>query len=221
MPNEGSIEQFDHQLAEKLLARVSNLLDQTRAAQDELHRNYVEIGIAILDVQKAKAWMILPDLKSFDQYIMSCEDKFGRKRTALYEYTRVARELLPEIGETQLIEIGISKAGQLASYLHSGQKLTPELLLAAKDQKVDDFRSDLFRKMNKIPENGGKWFKIEFVASKEELEELEQTFELSEEVEPSPEGTPEWAKIKTAVFRMAAEFKAEYGPRASGGAYLR
>lgn len=210
MPDQGSIEQFDRPLAEKLLARVDNLLDKTRAAQDELHRNYVEIGCAILDVQKAKAWMILPHIKTFDQYIMGCEGRFGRKRTALYEYCRVARELLPEISEAQLIEIGISKAGQLCSYKASGKKLTPELLLAAKDQKVDDFRSDIFRKMNKVPESGGKWHMIELLASKEEWEQLEKAFELSEEVEPSPVGTPEWAKVKTAMLRMAAEFEAEY-----------
>lgn len=206
----GSIEQFDRPLAEKLLARVDNLLDKTRAAQDELHRNYVEIGVAIHAVQQAKAWMILPACHSFDFYIKTCEDKFGRKRTALYEYCRVARELLPEISETQLIEIGISKAGQLCSYLSSGKKLTPELLLAAKDQKVDDFRSDLFKRMNKIPESGGKWHTIELMASKEEWEQLEKAFELSEIVEPSPAGTPEWVKVKTAMIRMAAEFEAEY-----------
>lgn len=210
MPDQGSIEQFDRPLAEKLLARVDNLLDKTREAQDELHRNYVEIGCAILDVQKAKAWMILPNLKSFDQYIMGCEGRFGRKRTALYEYCRVARELLPEISEAQLIEIGISKAGQLCSYLSSGKKLTPELLLAAKDQKVDDFRSDIFRKMNKVPENGGKWHMIEFVATKEEWQELERAFAVSEKIEPSPDGTPDWAKVKTAVQRMAQEFLATY-----------
>lgn len=206
----GSIEQFDRPLAEKLLARVDNLLDKTRAAQDELHRNYVEIGVAIHAVQQAKAWMILPACHSFDFYIKTCEDKFGRKRTALYEYCRVARELLPEISETQLIEIGISKAGQLCSYLSSGKKLTPELLLAAKDQKVDDFRSDLFRKMNKVEEKSGAWHTIEFVATGEEWAELERAFEVSEKIEPSPGGTPEWAKVKTAVQRMAQEFLATY-----------
>ena len=110
--------------------------------QESLHRNYVDIGITLIAVDDTKAWMLRA--KSSDQFIKDCEDKFGKGRTVLYQCKSVARHLLPHIPADKLIEIGISKAQPLATFVkNSGKKPPAKLLAAAEDAGVgvEQFRA--------------------------------------------------------------------------------
>lgn len=211
MPDQGSIEQFDRPLAEKLLARVDNLLDKTREAQDELHRNYVEIGIGLLAVQTHKAWMILDGVKTFDQYVMGCQGRFGRKRTALYGYTSVVRELLPSLGPEKLVEMGISRAQSLVPYVQAGHSITPEILQNAAEQGVDEFRTTINGKLHKIPEYVGAWRVIGFYATKEEWDEIERALDIAARTfPPVAPHVPAWVRTKEAIQRMCMDYLAQY-----------
>src|SRR5271165_1107428 len=105
----------DRQKQELLLDRVDSLLDETRLGQERLHRNFIEIGIALLEVDKSRAWMLRSH--SSDAYIKSCETRFGKGRTALYSFKSVAEHLLPHLSADRLLAIGISKAQPLAQYI--------------------------------------------------------------------------------------------------------
>lgn len=196
---------------EQLLAAVDSLLDETRATEDRLHRNFLEIGVAMLAVQKAKAW--LSRAKSWDSYVMDCGKRFGRGRTALYGYTSVAERLLPHMPAKQLVEMGISKAQPLAQYarFHEG-KLPANLVNKAVDPEVgtEEFRAAVAETQNQKPENG-KWYQIPgFFVTPEEKEEIERGLRVAGEVEPLPEDCPEWLKTKITVQRLVAEFLSTY-----------
>lgn len=196
---------------EVLLARVDTLLDETRATEDRLHRNFLEIGVAMLAVQRAKAWIVRA--RSWDSYVMDCGKRFGRGRSSLYGYTSVAERLLPHMPAEQLIEMGISKAQPLAQYArHHDGRLPIDLVESAINPKVgaDDFRAEV-AKLQHGTEDKGAWYEIPgFFVTPEEKEEIERGFVRATEVEPLPEDCPEWLKNKIIVQRLVAEFLSTY-----------
>jgi len=202
---------------EDLLAAVDSLLDETRATEDRLHRNFLEIGVAMLAVQKAKAW--LARAKSWDSYVMDCGKRFGRGRTALYGYTSVAERLLPHMPAKQLVEMGISKAQPLAQYArHHEGKLPANLVNKAIDSGVgtEEFKAAVAETQNEKPENG-KWYQIPgFFVTPEEKEEIERGLSRAGNVEPLPKDCPEWLKVKITVQRLVAEFLSTYGCTENG-----
>lgn len=196
---------------EELLAAVDSLLDETRATEDRLHRNFLEIGVAMLAVQKAKAW--LSRAKSWDSYVMDCGKRFGRGRTALYGYTSVAERLLPHMPAAQLVEMGISKAQPLAQYArHHEGKLPANLVNKAIDSGVgiEEFKAAVAETQNEKPEKGS-WYDLGgFFVTPEEKEEIERGLSRAAEVEPLPGDCPEWLRKKIIVQRLVAEFLSTY-----------
>lgn len=201
----------DRRNAEALLARVDELLDDSRATQDRLHRNFIEIGIALLAVEKSRAWTLRA--KSSDQYIKDCEGRFGRSRTVLYGYKSVAENLLPHMPASQLMEIGISKAQPLAQYAKKHAGDLPDLLVSkAVDAGVgvEEFKAAVAESQHEKPEKG-KWFQIPgFFVTAEEKEEIDRGLRVAEAVEPLPVDCPDWLKTKITVQRLVAEFLSTY-----------
>lgn len=195
---------------EVLLARVDTLLDETRATEDRLHRNFLEIGVAMLAVQRAKAWLVRA--RSWDSYVMDCGKRFGRGRSSLYGYTSVAERLLPHMPAEQLVEMGIGKAQPLAQYArHHDGNLPENLICKAMDSGVglEEFKAAVAETQS--PLEKGKWYEIPgFFVTPEEKEEIERGFVRAAEVEPLPEDCPEWMKNKIIVQRLIAEFLSTY-----------
>jgi hypothetical protein len=194
-----------------LLARVDSLIDEARTSEEKLHRDFLEIGVAMLEVQKAKAW--LSRAKSWDSYVMDCGKRFGRGRTALYSYVSVAERLLPHMPAAQLVGMGISKAQPLAQYarLHDG-KLPENLVESAIDPSVglEEFKATVAEAQNEKPEKG-KWFQIPgFFVTSEEQEEIERGLSRATEIEPLPEICPDWLRSKIQIQRIVAEFLSTY-----------
>jgi hypothetical protein len=205
------IELADRQTQEALLARVDSLLDDSRATQERLARNFIEIGVALLEVNKTRAWSLRHH--SSDAYVKSCEDRFGRSRNVLYGYRSVAENLLPHLPAEKLLEIGISKAQPLAQYVKkTGKKPSEALLLAAGNPEVgvQEFRAGIAEAQHEKPETG-KWYDVGgFFCTPEEQEEIERGLLRAAEVEPLPEDCPDWLKRKIQVQRLVAEFLATY-----------
>jgi hypothetical protein len=196
---------------QELLAAVDSLLDETRVTEDRLHRNFLEIGVAMLAVQKAKAW--LARAKSWDSYVMDCGKRFGRGRTAIYSYTSVAERLLPHMPAKQLVEIGISKAQPLAQYAKRLTGKLPENLIESAinpEVGVEEFRASIAEVQHDKPEKG-KWFDLGgFFCTADERIEIESGLERAETIEPLPEDTPAWLARKIAIQRLIAEFLSTY-----------
>ena len=202
---------------EQLLDRVDALLDDSRAMQESLHRNYVDIGITLIAVDDTKAWMLRA--KSSDQFIKDCEDKFGKGRTVLYQCKSVARHLLPHIPADKLIEIGISKAQPLATFVkNSGKKPPAKLLAAAEDAGVgvEQFRAQIAETLHEKPESG-KWFQPGgFFCTTEERKELERAYDLAARTDPPIGDVSEWMWSKEVQQRLAMEYLTTYEKELNG-----
>ena len=207
----------DRQKQTELLDRVDALLDDSRATQDHLARNFIQIGIALLEVDKSRAWVLRA--KSSDQYIKNCEGRFGKGRTALYNFKSVAENLLPHVSEQKLLEMGISKAQPLAQYTRrSGGKLPESLINEALDPKVsvDEFRASIAEAQHEKPEKG-KWYDLGgFYCTADEKIEIDMGLERAETIEPLPENIPVWMARKIAIQRLVAEFLATYPSTENG-----
>ena len=194
-----------------LLTRVDDLLDTAREGRSALHQTYVEIGLGLSAVKKSGAWVLRTH--SWDSYVKSCEDRFGKARTALYGYVACAERLLPEITKEQLIEIGISKAMPLAMYVKRTGKSPAELLNKALDTKVDiaEFRAAISEAQHEKPEKG-KWYDFggAFLTADEKIE-MDAALELAETIEPLPEDVSDCMVRKIVMQRLVAEFMSTYG----------
>lgn len=196
---------------QQLLTRVDLLLDDSRATQEHLARNFIQIGIALLEVDKSRAWTLRSH--SSDGYIKSCEARFGKGRTALYGFKSVAENLLPHLPEQKLLEMGISKAQPLAQYVkRTGKTPSAELLADAFNPKVEveEFRASVAGALHEKPEKG-KWYDLGgFFVSPEEKEEIDRGLEQAANNEPLPDNCSEWMRKKIIIQRLVAEFLSTY-----------
>ena len=198
---------------EQLLARVDSLLDDSRATQEHLHKNFIQIGIALLEVDKSRAWTLRA--KSSDQYIKDCEGRFGKGRTALYGFKSVAENLLPHVSEQKLLEMGISKAQPLAQYIkQKGGKLPERLVNKAIDPQigVEQFRAEIAETLHEKPESG-KWYEFlaGFYVTPEEKAEFERAISAAKAQIELPENCSEWLERKLVAQAMAAECLSSWG----------
>jgi hypothetical protein len=196
-----------------LLNRVDSLLDSARENQEALHRNYIEIGAALLEVQKTKAWVLRE--RSYDSYVMACGKRFSRGRSALYGYVSVVERLSPYVKDGQLVEMGISKSQPLAQYVKQTGKKPPESLInKALDPEVsvEQFRADIARETHQPENPKAKWFDLGgFYCTADERREIERAFDVATRVDPPiPDETPEIIKRKEIIQRFAMEFLSQY-----------
>lgn len=198
---------------EKLLARVDSLLDDSRATQEHLARNFIQIGIALLEVDKSRAWVLRA--KSSDQYIKDCEGRFGKGRTALYGFKSVAENLLPHVPEQKLLEMGISKAQPLAQYIkRTGGKLPENLVKSAINPKisVEEFRASIAETLHEKPESG-KWYEFlsGFYVTPAEKSEFERAILAAKSQIELPENCSEWLERKLVAQAFVAECLSSWG----------
>ena len=153
--------------------------------------------------------------KTFGDYLADCEKKYGIKHSQLYVGMKVARNLLPSVSESDLVQIGITKAGVLSKYVEqSGNKNIPgDIMTIAREQKTEALDDAVNRRLNNVPQTDkGKWFTVGFYAFEEEAEELRQAIEVAKSIDPViPNNIPEWQQNKEAMLRLAREFLGAWG----------
>src|ERR1700733_7845704 len=199
---------------ETLLVRVDSLLDEARENQARLASNYVEVGILMLEVRETKAW--ISRSRSWDQYVLDCGQRMGRKRTVLYGVTSVAEQLGPHFDQKQLMTMGISKSQPLAQYVKLTGKKPPEHLVnSALDPtvNVEEFRSQLSQARHEKPEGKEKWRELGgFYASAEEWAEIQRAFAYARVMDEITEDTPDMIVQKRTILAMARECISSWGP---------
>lgn len=205
------IPKTDESAAKTLLAKMDELLEKARYGREELGKTYVDIGIALDEIESSRAWMLVAH--SFDGYIREhCEPRFGKSRTQLYGYRAIAKNLLPAVSKKQLIEMGVSRAMPLAQYVRLKGANPPESLInQALDPKVkvEEFESLIAEATHQSTEKG-KWHQISIKAEDSEWEEIERAISVALALGPLPVETSEPTKRKVALLRMSQEFLATY-----------
>jgi hypothetical protein len=209
----GEVVQVDVERQKEILAEVDKLLDSAREGRESLNRTYVEIGAALCQVEKYKAWLLTDH--SFEAYIKRCEERFGKSRTQLFAYKSCAQNLLPYLSSEKLVEIGISKAQPLATFVkNSGKKPPAKLLAAAENPKVgvEEFRASIAETLHEKPESG-KWYEFlsGFYVTPEEKAEFERAIQAAKAQIELPENCSEWLERKLVAQAMTAECLSSWG----------
>lgn len=160
-----------------VLAEIDQRLADLLTAEINFAKAQVRIGMLINEVRANKYWE--GEYESFDGYLKSVEAKFNRKRTQLYVYASLCRDLLPEVGEDKLAEMGLEKAKLLGMVKRAtGHLPSPEIIEMATDDKIsrDDFRKTLLAE-RKIPDSPAvKFFSIEYAAEPEQQKTITEAF---------------------------------------------
>lgn len=199
--------------ANAVKTEIDVLIEQISDGQWSLGRKFVQLGVALLAVRANKYWEGW-GYPSFGAYIDTVTVKLDRGRAQLYGYIGCAEKLLPKLGDDQLIEMGVSRALELAKVVNAGKVISPALLTKALDEKIPltEFKAAVAGEIHQeIPENG-KWRDVGgFYASQEEWEEIQRGFDIAARTDPViAAATPDWAKRKEIQQRLVREYLATY-----------
>ena len=183
--------------------------------KQSLESNFVKLSQKIDLVRRKKYWL-LGDFKNFGEYIEDCETRFGLKHSQLYVGMKVTRNLLPSVPESELVDMGISKAGVLSKYVEqSGQRSIPEeIMVTARDPKKtrEELDAQVNSRLHNVSPQKGKWRSIQgFFADDDEWKEITDALEMASSIDPViSNNIPEWQQAKEQVLRLAREFFSSY-----------
>ena len=198
--------------AKELEEKIKNITKVIVGEKQSLESNFVRLSQLIDEVRSKKYWL-LGNYKTFGDYILDCEKKYGIKHSQLYVGMKVARNLLPSMEEKELVEIGITKAGMLSKYVEqSGNRTIPDNVLGvARDPKktstqLDQAVNDSLH--NVVSTEKNSWYNLGgFYVTEEERKELEDAVQLAKSIDPViPNSIPLWQQQKEAYLRLAQEF---------------
>ncbi len=202
--------------AQELAKAIDQMVAAISENEQKLDHSYAGLGVLLTRVKTTEAWRVLEyksvPFHSFASYLASLRDRFGRKQSQLYAYTEVAERLLPVAGEEGLNQMGVSKALTLAhASRRAGLPVTPELLVAALDDKVTvkELKVQAFETYQLAPDANvkGVWFDFGGAyLEPSEKKEVEGFFELAERLLEQKPSQPDWAKRKDAILAAVREF---------------
>jgi hypothetical protein len=199
--------------AQQVAGQIDLLLDSIHTGELVLATGYVKLGAALLTVRENKYWVAL-GFKNFGEYIASVKDKIHTGRTQLYLYVATVEKLLPSISETDLTEIGITKALELKRVVsQTGEQPPQELIDLALDPKTTQavLKGEVYKHLNLTPEDKGIYFDFGFYVTEEEKTEIERGLDVAARVDP-PVGN-DWqenARKKEIMLRLVREFLATW-----------
>lgn len=198
----------------QVLAQVDSLILELATAEVNLTNARTKIGILLTKVSAGQYWS-LAGCDSFGQYMQTLEERFNRGRTQLYVYFGIVRDLLPEVGEKQLSEMGLEKAKLVRkAKKQTGVLPNQEILDAATDSTVttEDFKKILLGDKTPPPETEGAYHELTYFADDELQETIESAINLAYKTDPvDPPTTPTEIRTGSALGKMAMEFLGSHG----------
>lgn len=208
----------DNQIeAVKVFQQVDILVARLAAAEDNLEHGYAQLGFLLTEISEKSYWR--GQHESFGQYVAELSEKFNRGRTQLYNYFSTVRELKDHVSETQLTEMGITKASELRRAVKSsGVGPSQEIISAAADPKttVADVRKLLFDAKQIPAEDAEKsqWLDLEasFYVTADEKLIIQEAIKLAERTDPIiQKDIKQSARMKEIILRFAIEYANSHG----------
>ena len=197
--------------AQDLFFSIENVTQIIIDQKQSIDRNFVTLSQHINRVREKKYWL-LGKHKSFGDYIKDIEARFNVGKSQLYVYMTTTRNLLPSVGEEELVDIGITKAKVLSKYVEqSGQQtIPPDILASAKNPATtaDKLDAEVNAKLHNVMPEKGKWFAIPgFFVDDDERAEILDAMELAKSIDPVVQNNiPHWQQMKEVVLRFSREF---------------
>jgi hypothetical protein len=202
--------------AHKIHQQILAIMNEAHAKEAELQSSYIKLGSLIFTMQAKSLWIPL-NYSTWTEYFTFLQEKFDSSRSSLYAYMSIAKTLQPIVGEKKLLDMGVTKAGDLKkAVVASGKAPSPEILAQAVNPKIStkQFRQDLFEEMHVKDHNEkGTWFDMGgFYLTPDEKIELLETLDLAKNIDPPiPNSLPEHVQRKAAIMRLVHEFKSTWG----------
>lgn len=200
--------------AEQIRSKVDYILDLIHSHEMRLGRSYAQLGSLLLKVESNQYWINF-GYQKFSEYMRYVRDRIGRQRSQVYEYLAVAKILLPYLSESQLEDVGITKAEELKRFVKMSLVRPPiQLMDIALDSNMtaEQLRVAVNSVLHHEEEPKGKWRDLGgSYWTDEEWEEYQQAFELAKRVEPSiPQTNPDHVILKEVIIRFSQEFTSSY-----------
>jgi len=200
--------------AETISQDIETTMENIQAGHVLFVTSFARLGFLLCQVRKHQYWEEW-GYESFGAYIKEIETKIKKGRSQIYNSISVAERLLPYASEEQIEKMGISKATELAKMIKLAGPPSPAAVNMAENPliEVDELKAYLHEK-NKVQklDDKGKFYDLKgFFVTEEERAELDFVFELATKVDPPiPQETSEWERRKQVMFRLIAEFRAQY-----------
>lgn len=188
-----------------------DLLGLIHGQEESLGRNFVRLASIVYQVQQTKAWIDWGH-KSFNDYLTAIGDQIDRKRGQIYNMLATVR-LLPSLSETDLLDLGVTKASVLKDYARDMKKQPPpQLVEYAKNPatSVEDLRAQVYTKTHGEPPEGQKYYKIAYVATPGQQETIQKGFSLAAKMAKFPEDLAEHSKTAATLEVIMQEFIGTY-----------
>lgn len=205
--------QSDRDEAAEAIREAEALADDIRTHDRKMQADFVKLGSVLLRIRNEKHW-ITAGYKSWGAYIKSIGERIGKGRTQLFLTVSVVENLLPNVAEEDLTDIGITKSAALSQFSKTTGRLPPEELIEkAKDPAVsaDEFRAAVNTEGRIFPDEKGKWMELAFYATPDERKEIEEAIEAAKRMEQIPITLPDHERLKLGILCMAREFVGTYG----------
>ena len=176
-----------------------------------LQRGYARLAGMLVRFKAAEVWRDIGH-SSFNSYLLSLQEKYGRSSKQLYVYIAAAEQLLPLVGEANLDRMGITKAEALArASKKAGKPITAALLAAALDCKVgvNELKGLAHQEYNlpvgELPKGSWQDFGGAFL-DPDEKKEFVEAVRIATSVLCLTKELPDWVKRKKIILAWAREF---------------
>lgn len=158
-----------------VLAQIDELVSKLALAEVNLSTLRTNVGILLHKVSQGRLWESRGH-KTFGEYMESIETKFNISRNSCYTYMGLAKDLLPDIGEKMLGEMGLEKAKLVRQSKNETGVLPSMKILEAATQPeitVSAFKTMLLDgRPAPLEAESGAWHSFEYFGSPE----LQKTF---------------------------------------------
>lgn len=218
MTTELSVHIPDNQIeANEVLHRIDFLVTRLAMAEESLEQGYAKLGYLLTEVSEKGYWR--GQYESFGKYVLAVGDKFSKGKTQIYNYFSTVRELKDHVSETQLGQMGISKASELRRAVKSsGVGPSQEIISEAVKPEVTvaDVRKLLFDAKQIPAEDAEKsqWLDLEaaFYVTADEKTVIQEAIKLAERTDPIiQKDIKQSARMKEIILRFAIEYANSHG----------
>lgn len=215
----GEIEVFgfeEKSQASDLKEEVDQLLDEIYGHEKKLGSSYIRLGRLLGEVDQQRAW-IPWGYTSLAGYITAIKDRIGRERSQIFEMIAVAEKLLPQISESDLETMGISRASLLKKFVQTtGRRVTPELLSASLDDSITvaKFKTICYHEMKSEEPIKGVWRDWGFYCEPGHWEEIQQAAKLAREITPIDGNLSDHEIRREVLLALSREFYGTYSSEA-------
>jgi len=200
--------------AQQIAQEIEFITDQITEKEAWLQIGWVKLGMLVNRVHEKKFWLDY-GYQNFPAFVQDIASRVDRKRSYIYQCRGIAERLLPQLPPDTLIEMGISKAGELQKLTKLGKLIPQEIIDKALTAKIYEVRAVVQTALNPAaPLEEGKWFDLGgCYFTKEELTLYKLAFDcaLKDADQPIATDLADHVQKKIVLTRFAAEYLSTHG----------